>query len=160
MGCLIPEWFGLIRPDLVFGLIRSCLVQSDPVCLACPIADWYGAATASVLHQRLCIGVNVNVDVGRAASSGRCVCAFVGLYVFVEAVWLWYLWSVVSVVWLCVCGRWWIGLWVVWMCGDLVDCVVGGLVCGGWIGAEMCVSRTLVSSNSECRCCVWLVHKF
>ena len=33
--------------------------------------------------------------------------------------------------------------------GDLVDCVVGGLVCGCWIGAEMCVSRTLVSVESK-----------
>ena len=38
--------------------------------------------------------------------------------------------------------------------GDLVDCVVGGLVCGCWIGAEMCVSRSLVSSNSMSVLCM------
>ena len=75
----------------------------------------------------------------------------------VEAVWLWYLWSVVSV------G---------------VDCVVGGLVCGGCIGVEIWWTVSLVdwfvwvvwarvsvdagrwSRRNQCRCCVWLVHKF
>ena len=69
---------------------------------------------------------STSASVGGLASSGRlCRCVFVGLCVFVEAVWLWYLWSVVS-----------------------VDGVVGGLVCGGWIGVEMCVNRWLVSSKS------------
>ena len=32
--------------------------------------------------------------------------------------------------------------------------VVGGLVCGCWIGAEMCVSRSLVSSESMSVLCM------
>ena len=102
------------RPDPV----RSGFVWPDPVCLACPIADWCVAASASGLRlHRCCINVgataSTSASVGGLASSVRlCRCVFVGLYVFVEAVWLWYLWSVVS-----------------------VDGVVGGLVCGCWMGA-------------------------
>ena len=40
----------------------------------------------------------------------------------------------------------------VYLCGCVGICgavVVGGLVCGGWIGAEMCVNRSLVSVESK-----------
>ena len=47
--------------------------------------------------------------------------------VFVECVW-WYLWC--------------------------VDCVVGGLVCVGCMGACICGCRTLVSSNSMSVLCM------
>ena len=36
----------------------------------------------------------------------------------------------------------------VWL-WSVLDSVVGGLVCGGWIGAEMCVNRSLVSVESK-----------
>ena len=48
----------------------------------------------------------------------------------------------------CICGVWY--LW----CVVCVDGVVGGLVCGGWFGAEMCVNRWLVSSESMSVLCM------
>ena len=98
--------------------------------------DCIGAASTSVRHRRQ---RQRRRGPGLSTSS---VCVFVEavwvwrLYVFVEAVWLWYLWCVY--------------LWSV----VFVDSVVGGLVCGCWIGAEMCGSRSLVSSESMSVLCM------
>ena len=57
---------------------------------------------------------------------------FVGLCVFVEAVLVaeFVVCGICGLV-LCVCGRWWIGLWWLYWRGNLVDCVVGAIgLCG------------------------------
>ena len=52
---------------------------------------------------------------------------------------VWYVWTVSLVDWFA---------WVYWR-GDLVDCVVGGLVCVGWFGAEDMELVALVSAESK-----------
>ena len=165
MACLMPglAWSGLTWPDPVW----SSLVQSDPAwCLACPIANWQGAATASGYGiASRCDGVNVNVvgawllrRVGVCGAVWVCICVvvcwFVGPYGcgICGRWWIGFVWQYGRGI--CGRGRWWIGLW--WQCGRgrFVERCRCGLVCGGWIGAEMCGSRSLVSSSSKSVLCM------
>ena len=159
-----PAWSGLIWSDLIWylvcvlsgvwpvryaacqvtgicpGLVWFSLVQSDPVCLACPIANCQGAASTStsVRRQRQ----------RRRGPASRVSVWVMGLWgsVSVAVVRLWGCMVVVSVECVCACG----------ICGLYwcVSVVVGGLVCGGWIGAEICGCRSLVSSNSKSVLCM------
>ena len=94
--------------------------------VACRIANGTEAASTSGYGiASRCVGVNVcvdNVNVGPALRR---------VWVFVEAVWV------------CVCG----GCMGVVSVFVVVDSVVGGLVCGGWIGAESVGTGTLVSAK-------------